>query len=91
MKERQAQFCDILVSVDLAMLSSVLKLNLVLPHSPCVDVGLWNADQNFVIINQQLNEVGFLWYPAVLRATREVELFSHYGSFTMSMKKIHKH
>ncbi|XP_066034406.1 putative deoxyribonuclease TATDN3 isoform X6 [Chamaea fasciata] len=41
-KGRQAQFCDTLevVSVDSPMLSSVLKLNLVLPLSTCVDVDL---------------------------------------------------
>lgn len=64
-KGRQAQFWDILevVSVDSAMLSSVLKLNLVLPHCTCVDVGLWNTDQNFVDYKPAIEWGGFYMAP----------------------------
>lgn len=65
-KGRQAHFCDVLgvVSVDLAILSSVLKLHLVLPHSTCVDMGLWNSDQNFVDYKPVIEWGGFYMAPS---------------------------
>lgn len=77
------QFCDVLevVSVDSAMLSSVLKLNLVLPHSTCVNVGLWNTDQNFIDSKPAIEGGGFYMVPSCSEGYYKWRFFSHYEEF----------
>lgn len=91
-KGSQAQFFDILevVSVDSAMLSSVLKLN---RSSLTVPVWMWACEiliKISLIINQQLNEVAFTWHPTVLK-TSKWRFSLTVGSFARSMKKTHKY
>lgn len=50
--------------------------------------------KTLLITNQQLNEAGFTWHPAVLRVTKGVEVFSHYGEFYLvseGINLVHDH